>query len=418
MIAAPFQVVHVPRRFTRTRWGGTETAVLETAKRMQGRGWAASIHTSSALDRPGEELISGVRTVRYDYFYPYLRLSAAAKSRMDESGGNLFSFALLRGLRRLPRLDLLHLHTANRMGGIVRRVAAERRIPYLITIHGGVTEVPAEESSRHGRADGRSVEWGRVLGWWVGSRRVYQDAAAILCVNENESRRMASMYPGKRVLYRPNGVDSRRFAVGDGAAFRSAHGIAPDAYVVLIVGRIDPQKNQLWAIRSMPGIMALHRNAHLVLVGHCTDAEYLASLKRETERMGLQDRVTWTGGVDPASATLTDAYHAADLFLLPSVHEPFGIVILEAWSAGLPVIAARVGGIPSFVRNAENGMLFDPGDENGCLSAFEALLKNAELAGAVAERGRLEAGSLYDWSVITQRMLDDYKDILREHSVR
>jgi len=180
------KVIHVPRRFVRSEWGGAETVILQIGKRLLAMGHETEIFCPNALASADRETVDGVDVTRFPYFYPYLGLSAEAKKRLDHKAGNLFSFALMRALQRVPDLDLVHLHTGKRLGGICRRVARGRRIPYVISLHGGVFDVPEEEARTWTEPTQGAFEWGKALGWWVGSRRVLDDAAAILCVGKRE----------------------------------------------------------------------------------------------------------------------------------------------------------------------------------------------------------------------------------------
>src|SRR5205807_8079120 len=103
---------------------------------------------------------------------------------------------------------------------------------------------------------------------------------------------------------------------------------------------------------------------------------YDAQPEREINALGLSDRVTLIRRLDTHVPALVNAYPAADLFVLPSLHEPFGIVILEAWAAGLAVVASRVGGVPSFVSNSEAGCLFPPGDLDALARIVRDLIAN------------------------------------------
>ena len=81
---------------------------------------------------------------------------------------------------------------------------------------------------------------------------------------------------------------------------------------------------------------------------------------------------------------------AADVLLLPSAHESFGIVTFEAWSAGLPVIVSREGGIPHFVSNSEDGLLFDPTAEDSLVVAYQAMIADQALSARLCAAGRDE----------------------------
>lgn len=411
-------VVHVTRRFVRSRWGGTETVVLQTCKRLKAMGHGTYILCPNALATNEKETIEDVQVVRVPYFYPYFGLKTGARELLDSKGGNLFSFALMKALKSERSLDLIHLHTAKRLGGIGRYVARKKGIPYVVSLHGGMFDVPAEEAATWTEPTQGAFEWGKLLGWWVGSRRVLDDASAIICVGGEESVRTQRIYPGKKVIHLPNGVDPDRFASGDGRAFRATHGISQDAFALLIVGRIDPQKNQLFVVKIMPELIDIHPNVHLVIIGPVTHEAYYADLLGHIRNEGLENRVTIIPGLDADSRTLVDAYHAADVFLLPSVHEPFGIVILEAWASELPVAASRVGGIPSFVVPFEDGLLFDTNDAESLLKSLQFLVQHPEQARNMALAGKRKAREHYGWDVITNRLMTIYEEALRENPFR
>ena len=258
-------IVQVPRRFVRSHWGGTETVILETCKRLLKMGHHTEIICPDALADKDKEVMGGVHISRVPYFYPYLGLSHEAKEQLDRKGGNLFSFALMRALGKYQGLDLIHLHTAKRPGGIGRYMAIKRNIPYVVSLHGGVFDVPDEEAETWTAPTQGTLEWGKILGWWVGSRRVLDDAAAILCVGEEERRQTQQRFPDKKVLHLANGVDPDSFLTGDKDGFRNAYHIPSDACVIVTVGRIDPQKNQIFAIDLLPELIKInppHTHGH------------------------------------------------------------------------------------------------------------------------------------------------------------
>lgn len=411
------RIIALPRRFVRQEWGGTETVVLETGKELRRCGHDLSIYTSSIFSDVKQEIMDGVPIRRFPYSYPVWGLKETGRDQLDKKGGNLFSLPLMRALRSEPNLDLIHLHTLKRMGGIGRREALRRGIPYIASLHGGVLDVPTSEQEDLVSPLKNTVEWGKFLGWWVGSNRVLEDAAAILCVGQTEQEKIQQRYPNKRVHFLPNGVDCRRFAKGDGPAFRDRYGISPSAELILVVGRMDGQKNQLAAIRGLSVIRQKCPDAHLLLIGHVTSPSYLQKMRKEITDCKLQEHITVLEGLAPAGSDLVDAYHAADVFLLPSVHEPFGIVVLEAWAAGLPVVASRVGGIPSFVQEEQNGLLFDPGNEPVMAEQVVQVLKQPQLKASLAEAGQRQALDRFDWSHITQQLLDIYSEVRGENSL-
>jgi glycosyltransferase involved in cell wall biosynthesis len=409
---APLRTIQVPRRFTVDEWGGTETTVLQTSRAMKSLGHDTRIFTSLALSSRREELVEGIPIRRFPYVYPFLGMSPSAIRDMDKKGGNLLSFALLKALLREKSVDLLHAHSGKRLGAVVRTAARLKRIPYVVTLHGGHFDIPAGEMKQMLSPIRGRFEWGRAAGALLGARRVLDDAAAIICVGRNEHEATTREFPGKRVVLLPNGVDSAFFAGGDGTAFRTSAGIPRDRRIVLCVGRIDYQKNQLGLLKAFALLRQREPQAHLVLLGPVTVSAYGDKLRKAIAALALRERVTMVPGLRWNDPMLAGAYAAADVFCLPSLHEPFGMVILEAWSAGTPVVAAKVGGIPSFTTHGHDVLHTDPQCPEDIARSLDTAMSNRTLARTLAEHGRAKATRDYDWLSISERLLSVYRDVL------
>jgi glycosyltransferase involved in cell wall biosynthesis len=407
------KIIQVPRRFVVSEWGGTETTILQTSRALQRAGHEAAIFTSLALSDQRREEIQGVPVRRFPYSYPFLGLTADDRRDMDKKGGNLLSLSLLLGLLREPGVDLIHAHTGKRVGGVVRTAARLRGIPYVVTLHGGYFEVPKGEMDQMLAPIQNRPEWGRIFGALLGARRVLEDAAAVVCVGGDEYAAAKAKLPGQRVELIPNGVDCDAFAQGDAAGFRAAQGIAADRRIILCVSRIDYQKNQIGLVDALGTLVARVPEAHLVLIGPVTVVGYHDRLLAKVKDLGLTDRVTLIPGLRPDDPLLPAAYHAAEVFCLPSLHEPFGIVILEAWAAGRPVVAARVGGIPSFTRDGEDILHAQPNDTADLATRLIQVLGDPQLAGRLAAAGQAKARRDYAWSAIAARLISIYRDLPR-----
>jgi glycosyltransferase involved in cell wall biosynthesis len=407
------KIVQIPRRFAIHEWGGTETTILQTSRALKQAGHQVSIFTSLALSDRREELVQGVPVRRFPYSYPFFGLTEDDRRDMDKKGGNLLSLPLLLGLVREPGVDLLHAHTGKRVGGIVRTAARLRGIPYVVTLHGGYFGVPKGEMDQMLAPIRNRFEWGRAFGALLGARRVLEDAAAVLCVGGDEYAAAKARLPGRRVELLPNGVDCEAFAAGDGAAFRAAHGIGPDRRVVLCVSRIDYQKNQIGLVEALARVKEQVADVHLVLVGPVTVEGYRDRLLARIAELALTDCVTLVPGLRPDDPMLPAAYHAAEVFCLPSLHEPFGIVILEAWASGLAVVASRVGGIPSFTRDGEDVLHAEPGDTPDLAARLVQLLRDRALSGRIATAGQAKARRDFAWSAIAARLADLYRELAR-----
>ncbi len=412
------KIIQVPRRFVASEWGGTETTILQTSRALQRAGHEAAIFTSLALSDQRRETIQGVPVRRFPYTYPFLGLSAQDKRDMDKKGGNLLSLSLLLGLLREPGVDVLHAHTGKRVGGVVRTAARLRGIPYVVTLHGGFFEVPKGEMDQMLAPIQNRPEWGRIFGAFLGARRVLEDAAAVVCVGGDEYMAARAKLPGQRVELIPNGVDCEAFAQGDAAGFRAAHGLATDRRIVLCVSRIDYQKNQIGLVDALAQVATQVPTVHLVLLGPVTVAGYHERLLNRVRELGLTDRVTLIPGLRPDDPMLPAAYHAAEVFCLPSLHEPFGIVILEAWAAGRPVVASRVGGIPSFTQDGEDVIQAQPGDTADLAARLIQVMGDPRFAGRLAAAGQAKARRDYAWSAIAARLVDIYRELPRARRSR
>jgi len=406
------QIIHVPRRFVAEEWGGTETVILEISRQQQREGWSPEIFTSMALAKLRNESIGGVPVKRFPYCYPFFGLNAADKAALDKKGGNLLSLSLFNALRREKNVRLFHAHALKRLGGEVRTAARCQKKPFVVSLHGGVFDVPTAELGTMLKPIENKTEWGKPFGALFGSRRVLDDADFVICVGQSEMVKAKKQLTHDRIAYLPNGVDCAKFATGDGAAFRAKHGIPSGAFLALNISRIDAQKNQTLALEAFAKLRAQQSNAFLILIGPETQPDYAKKLRDFITTNNLGDRVKILPGMRNDNTELIQAFHACDVFVLPSMHEPFGIVVLEAWSSGKPVIASRVGGLQALVRDGETGFFIDPNASDAAADLAAKLNRFAtepELKNKIGANGLHEAKSKYDWTQVGQQLENLYQ---------
>lgn len=396
-------IPHVVRRLSEKEWGGTETVVLNTTQHLLKKGIHSEILTTQAMDATPETCLNQVTIQRFRYFYPYWGLSAQAKDLLDRKGGNPFSPALVRYLKhQMPHL--IHGHSMQRMAGMVRQAAQALRVPYVLSFHGGFFQVPkAELSQMKAPVKGR-LHYGRFLDPWLGYHRAIQDASGLICVNPDEYEAMQAQYPHQRVIYLPNGVhlDTPEVHQACGTRFRQQHGIPAEMPLVLCVGRIDPQKGQHEVIAYLKD----NPQIGYVCIGPITDPGYAARLVQEIEHQGLANRVWILPGTAPESQLLADARAAAQVCVVPSRHEPFGIVVLEAWRQKLPVVAHAVGGLKTLITPHQNGALTSPGAD--FLQELHAQLTHTDYASKLGKNGYNTIKAQYTWETVTTQLLEFY----------
>ncbi|HPY90592.1 MAG TPA: glycosyltransferase family 4 protein, partial [Lentisphaeria bacterium] len=148
--------------------------------------------------------------------------------------------------------------------------------------------------------------------------------------------------------------------------------------------------------------------AHLLLFGVVYDPTYVQCLRQRIAELGLDDHVTFICNLDYESPDLADAYAAADLFVLPSRYETFGIVILEAWSAGKPVIAGRVGGIADYGIDGQNLLFADVESPESIAENIQKIASDPELAADLARQGQ-EYARQNSWEKIAAALIDAYE---------
>lgn len=395
-------LIHVPRRYTREEWGGTETVIQEIARRQQAAGEQPKIVTSMALCETPREEVGGVPVERHAHFYPYFGLSPDERLALDKKGGNLISIGLFRALLAEKNARIFHAHALNRLGGTVARAARLLGKPFVVSVHGGVFDVPAEEMEAMRRPVAGKLDWGRPLGALLGSRTLLEKADLVICVGENEAAAARVRLGHDRIAHLPNGVDCGRFAGGNGRAFRERHGIPANDFLILNVARIDAQKNQLGLVDAFAAFASGRPEARLVMIGPETQADYAQRLGERVAASGLADRIHLLPGLPPDSKGLPDAYAACDVFALPSAHEPFGIAALEAWSAGKPVVAAAVGGLNGLIKEGKTGLLCRSTDD--LARHFNQLCDSPAYRRELGRAGCEEARRSYDWSMIHRRL--------------
>ena len=182
-------------------------------------------------------------------------------------------------------------------------------------------------------------------------------------------------------------------------------GIPADAPLALAVGRLIPQKDHATLLRAFATVQGALPQARLAILGS-------GLLEHETRRLaaelGLEDAVALPGRTD-----IRDWLERADVFVHTSRWEGFGIVLLEAMLAGLPVVATRVSAVPEVVAADETGLLVEPGDQAGLADALAALLADGGRARALGEAGRRRARDEFSVARMTDRTLTVYEDALR-----
>lgn len=357
---------------------------------------------------------SGYRVERFKAFVPVLGLSRARRRQLVAVGGNLMSFDLFTSLRREKSFDVVHTHTLGRLGGIALTAAKKRRVPFVVTIHGGVHDLPENVKRSFNAPAGSGWEWGKFFGVLFQSHRLFVDAQAIITCNENEAALLRQEHPGKRIVVQRHGVPVELYQRDHRNAARQAFPFIRGRQVVLALGRVDPIKNQLWLVEQASAIFREHPGTVIVLAGACTDEPYGEKLQRRIVELGLEDRILLTDGLPPNDPRLIGLLQEAAILVLPSLSETFGLVLLEAWAAGTPVLASNTSGAKALIRHGENGWLFALDQPSGFYEALHRALTDPERARQTAAQGAELVSKEYSIAGLAAQLKRLYEDVVEE----
>ncbi|HEX6144664.1 MAG TPA: glycosyltransferase family 4 protein [Geminicoccaceae bacterium] len=175
---------------------------------------------------------------------------------------------------------------------------------------------------------------------------------------------------------------------------------------LLFLGRLDPIKNPLLALEILAGLD--DPEIRLVVVG---DGPLRAAMVARARALRVQDRVVMRGAL--ARPEALDVLAGADLMLLPSRSEGLPLAPIEAMAVGVPVVAARVGGVPEAILDGRTGLLVDGLQASGYIGAVRRLQHDEALRADLVAAGRARARSVFDWSVTGRAYLELYRDLLR-----
>ena len=227
-------------------------------------------------------------------------------------------------------------------------------------------------------------------------------AADLVIVNSEAVRRELESRPLqlRRLEVLPNGVDAQ--------TFQPQPDWPQDDGYLLFVGRLVAQKGVDLLLRAFGAVLRRCPESRLVIVG---DGELELFLKRLSREMGFPDRVSFLGW--RTGGDLVEIYQRAQVVVVPSYYEPFGIVALEAMACGRPVVGARVGGLEEIVISDEHGLLFEPGDYLDLARRLAVLILDPERRRRMGAAARERAGS-FRWEAIAGRMAGLYEELERD----
>lgn len=367
--------------------GGVAVHVSELASALARKGNDVHLFSRMAPGKSTYELIDGV----HHHFVPF-QLNPHFITEID-----LMCAAFVQALYETEEFggafDIIHAHDWLTVQALVR-IKKDRGRKTVLTMH----------STEYGRCGNtmpggdseqiRHLEW---LGMYEADRLV-----AVSNVLKNETSWLYSV-PNERIRVIYNGINCDRYNGWiDSLAVRKMYEIAPDDPIVLFVGRMAWQKGPDLLMEAIPNVLKRDSRTKFIFGG---DGSMRSDMECAVNRMGVKDSTRFLGHV--GGWRLMDLYKSADCICVPSRNEPFGIVILEAWAAGKPVVASVNGGPSEFVWDNVNGYKV-AANPMAIHNRLNELLADPDHAQWMGRNGRVSAETIFSWDTIADETLAVY----------
>ncbi|MBD2386755.1 glycosyltransferase family 4 protein [Cylindrospermum sp. FACHB-282] len=249
-------------------------------------------------------------------------------------------------------------------------------------------------------------------------KQVLETAERIIATSPQEKQHMRSLVSSKgEVDIIPCGTDIRRYGSVEPQAARAQLGIDPEAKVVLYVGRFDRRKGIETLVRAVRE-SKLHgsQKVQLIIGGGSTpgnsDGRERDRIEQIVNELGMSEFTTFPGQL--SQEILPAYYAAADVCVVPSHYEPFGLVAIEAMASGTPVVASDVGGLQFTVVHEKTGLLVPPQDVAAFSTAIDRILINPEWLNELGKAGRKCVINKFSWDGVAQRLDELYTQLLEQ----
>ena len=275
------------------------------------------------------------------------------------------------------------------------------RKPMVLTVHS--TEV--------GRAQGlHSPDSFSINGieWWS----MYEADRVIVCSNsmKNEVCNHFNL-PREKVDVIPNGIDVSKYQIlVDRGAVRQRYGVGWGEKLVLCVGRLVPQKGIEYFIRAIPSIARRYPEAKFVIVGEGWSRDILEGEARAT---GYAHKIRFTGFA--SDTEVINLMTSADVLVVPSIYEPFGIVALEGMATGVPVVASKVDGLAEVIEHERTGIFVYPRSPDSIAWGIDRVLSDPDHARWLADNAKDKLHKAYTWEVVAMKTVEVYKKAVKLH---
>ncbi len=378
--------------------GGMSVCMREIARELGSRGHRVDIYTR--LGNPGSketlELHENVRLIH---------LGAGPVGGVDKLAVYSYLADFIRELRRFGlsqrlRYDLIHTHywLSGRVGYWAQ---GHWQLPHLVTFHtlGAVkNDTPGVEQEPELRIDTE--------------RGLSQTCDRILAATEREKKQIIRYHDvsAGKIGVVPCGVNLDLFSPMEATRARQQLGLDHNEILLLYVGRLAPSKGVDRLLEAM-GFLRPRKGVRLLIVGGDGDQPHsFQDLTKRYKNSKTGNRVVFVGRIEQEE--LPTYYSAADLLVVPSRYESFGLVALEALACGTPVVATGVGAMKNIIIEGQTGYVVKDGSPGSLAEGIERLMSVSRVMSSDAIRASV-AG--FDWSRVASKLFDEYLGVISQH---
>jgi glycosyltransferase involved in cell wall biosynthesis len=374
-------------------YGGPSQMVMGLSKALAEQGADVTVLTTDSNGDAGQPPLDVPldRPVEQDgYQIRYFRCSPFRRYK--------FSLPLLQWLAsHAQTFDVAHIHALfSPVSSAAATIARYQHLPYVLRPLGTLDPADLRKKQRLKQVYATLLERPNLAG-----------AAAVHFTSTQEAKVSERFGVPTRDWVIPLGVSLPR---SSDAQIRESLGISSDRPLLLFMSRVDPKKGLDLLIPTLGELVAEGIDFHFVLAGsNPQDPDYEAKIRAQIQASPLAGRTSIMGFV--SGDRKTALLQAADLFVLPSYYENFGIAVAEAMSVGIPVVISDQVHICEEIRQAEAGWVTSC-EVNALTNALRTALKDPVERQHRGEKARIHALSHYSWSAIAQQMLQAYHSVL------
>ncbi len=374
--------------------GGVERRILETAKRLQNEAnFTVYSGTKAGLRKP--QRLDGVTVV-----------PCFSTDKAFPLDNWTFNQTLARHANDISA-DIYEGHTASAYALLNAFKKRSLKAPFVQTIHGVLADEYAQAILQGDMSLRQKVA--NMFMWKLAKHEeeAAQEATLVVTISEYSKRRITQLYNVsiQKIRIVPNGVDTERFKPGRDCSLLRRRIHAEGKKTVLFVGRLIPRKGLGYLIEAAKQIVQKRKDTLFIIVGN---GPLRNGLETEVTAAGLRAYVIFLG--DVSETELAQAYSCCDLFVLPSVQEGQGIVLLEAQASSKPVVAFNTSGATEAMRDGETGLLAKPADSTALAEAILRLLSDNALRERMGARGREFVSNNLSWDITARKMLAVYRE--------